>query len=187
MSHQPSGIAPAACEHSLKNPVSLSLDAGSGYPLYIHPLPLPIRARNEPGLPFFRARIGPRFRENKNKPKYAVFWQTDDFNVSHRGTFLPVSGSKQAILHIPKKEAAGRPLLPAKGHYMGRKLGVFWRIKRYNRLDFCPWQSEGDTGVFSGATAVLFRGGVGAAGPRDISAEQSGSSGPIRRFPEKSG
>jgi hypothetical protein len=51
---------------------------------------------------------------------------------------------------IPEKEAAGWPLWPDYGHYMGLNFDVFLRIKRYNGPDLYPVESDGYTGVFWG-------------------------------------
>ncbi|MFZ1898817.1 hypothetical protein [Methanoregula sp.] len=49
---------------------------------------------------------------------------------------------------IPEKEAEKRLLWADYGHYMGLNLGLFWKIKRYNRPNFLPLESDGFTGVF---------------------------------------
>jgi hypothetical protein len=59
---------------------------------------------------------------------------------------------------IPEKEAAGWPLLPDYGHYMGLNLGVFSQMGRYNSVNFGGWQSDGITDVFfwkTGRTGVI--------------------------------
>ena len=62
--------------------------------------------------------------------------------------FTARSWGRMSICMIPEKEAEKRLLWADYGHYMGLNLGLFWKIKRYNRPNLLPLESDGFTGVF---------------------------------------
>ena len=70
------------------------------------------------------------------------------------GAFTARSWDRMGICMIPEKEAEKRLLWADYGHYMGLNLGLFWQIKRYNRPDFLPLESDGFTGVFLGRVLI---------------------------------
>jgi len=53
---------------------------------------------------------------------------------------------------IPGKEAAGWPLLPDYGHYMGLNLGVFWRDLQLKGLFSTRTEKKRFAGLFSGGS-----------------------------------
>ena len=78
------------------------------------------------------------------------FGKRTNYKVHVFGFCGPIS-YQTGICSIPEKEAAGWPLLPDYGHYMGFNFGVFFfKTGREYRPDLLPVESDGFTGVFLG-------------------------------------
>jgi|UPI00064ED00A hypothetical protein len=69
-------------------------------------------------MTLFQIQKSPYRAPFKNKPKSAVFLQTDDFNKAHKGPFLPRS-------HLKRVFGRSRKKVPKKGLY-GPIMGILW-------------------------------------------------------------
>ena len=66
-------------------------------------------------MPFPGSHRSPIWALFKNKPKYALFWQTDELKSSRRGLFQPRSHAKRAIDGARKKRLPDGRYCPLKG------------------------------------------------------------------------
>jgi len=100
------------------------------------------RAQIEPGLTVSIPKRSPYRALFKNKPKDALFWQSDEIKHPHKRVLRAVPTSREHWI-VPEKEAAGTHPWTNYGHYMGQNFGAFWQTDRYSSPDFTVQNRNG--------------------------------------------
>ena len=115
-----------------------------------------IRAQYGPRLPHFRSKRSPFRAPFKNKPKSAVFWQSDKIKRPHIAVLRADHRYIWVFDCCWKQWLSEREYDLLNRHYMGLNLGLSLQIVAYLSTEFRAWRS-GDNlgpdlpmGVYSG-------------------------------------
>ena len=68
-------------------------------------------------------------------------------------------------LHHPGKRGRKKAVMGRLWAYMGLNLGLFWKIKRYNRPDFFPLRNRTVLRAYFGGRGGTARGGIVETAP----------------------